>query len=234
MELGDLETFLSDFLLAEQFTADQNGVYRPSAASVRRLGLALEPWPGISTWVRDQNLDALFLHRPWKLGALPEGIGVLAYHYAFDERLTTGYNPLLAAALGFTEVAVLGHKEGRPLGMIGDVSPTPFAAFSSQVETEFGGLENAYGMHGGKHRGAVTRACVVGALRPALVYEAAERGAQVYLTGEYRKSAAQAIADTGLSVLELGHQRSEVWGLARLAEVLRAQFPDLTVVLPET
>jgi len=226
--LADLETFLSEFLLADRFTDDQNGVYRASSRAVKRLGMTLEPWPGISGWVDEQRLDAIFLHRPWKLGAVPEGVGVLAYHYAFDERLTTGYNPLLAEALGMTGLEVLGYKEGRPLGMIGDVPRASLSAFRARVVGEFGGLE---GVHGAQ-AGVVSRVCVVGAMRPALIREAAERGAQVYLTGEYRRGAAQAGAETGMSVLEIGHERSEVWGLGTLAEVLRGAFPGFAVVTP--
>ena len=229
VSLADLETFLSTFLLAHAFQDDQNGVYRASSREVERLGMALEPWPGISDWVAQRKLDALFLHRPWKLGALPEGVGVLAYHYAFDERLTTGYNPLLAHALEFSEVEVLGYKEGRPLGMIADVPKTTVAAFRARVEAAFGGLEGIYGANAGE----VVRACIVGAMRPALIHEAAERGAQVYLTGEYRKGAAQAVVETGMTLLEIGHRRSEVWGLRTLAAVLCGRFPDLEVVLPE-
>ena len=224
--LAGLETFLSNFLLAGQFTDDQNGIYRASERPIKKLGLVLEPHPAISDWILQNDLDALFLHRPWKLGRISKDVSVLAYHYAFDERLTTGFNPLLADALELTQLEVLGYKEGRPLGMIGDVPSVAFTAFQGRVEAEFGGLEAVYGAS----TGDVTRACVVGAMRPALVYEAAERGAQVYLTGQYRKGAAQAVAETGMNVLELGHERSEIWGLRTLADVLRERF-GLEVVL---
>lgn len=225
--LADLETFLSEFLLAEQFTDDQNGVYRTSSRTIKKLGLALEPLSDISDWIVQNDLDALFLHRPWKLDRTPEGVGVLAYHYAFDERLTTGFNPPLADALALSKLEVLGDKDGRPLGMIGDVPSAPFTAFQTQVEAEFGGLEAVYGAS----TGDVTKVCVVGAMRPALVYEAAERGAQVYLTGQYRKGAAKAVAETGIGVLELGHERSEIWGLRTLASVLQRHFPGLETFL---
>lgn len=225
--LQTLEVYLSVLLDAEKFVGDQNGIYHPSPRPVGRLGLALEPPSDAAAWVRRERLDALFLHRPWKLGPLPEDIGVLAYHYAFDERLTTGYNPYLADALGLTGLEVLGDKEGRPLGMIGDVSPESFATFLSRVEAEFGGLEEVYNAR----ECEVSRACVVGAMRPALIQEAAERGAQVYLTGEYRKGAAQAVEETGMIVLEVGHERSERWGLRQLAALLEVQFPSLKTVI---
>lgn len=224
--VSDLEAFLGRTLLAEQFGDDQNGLYRATSRPVGRLGLALEPWPQIGDWVRENRLDALFLHRPWRLGALPKDVGVLAYHYAFDERLTTGYNPYLAETLGFSNLESLGEKEGRPLGMIGDVAATPFGEFRARVEREFDGLEAVYNARAGD----VSRVCVVGAMRPALLLEAAERGAQVYLTGEYRKGAAEAVAETGVSVFEIGHARSERWGLRKLAELLAAHFSGLELV----
>lgn len=222
-----LQTFLDELLLASQFADDQNGVYVPSSRPVNRLGLALEPPPDVTAWIKDNDLDALFLHRPWKLGRLPDGVGVLAYHYAFDERLTTAYNPPLAEVLEMTGLEPFGLKQGRVLGMRGDVPPTSWAAFRERAETEFGGLEGVHGAEGAD----VTRICVVGALRPALVYEAAEGGAQVYLTGEYRPAATKAIAETGVSVLVIGHERSEVWGLRALERLLQKQFPTLETFL---
>ncbi len=227
---GDLRAFLDAFLSAHLFEGDQNGpfgFYRDEA-NVGRLGLALEPWPGLAAWAEAERLDALFLHRPWGLEAT--SLPVLAYHYAFDERLTTGYNPLLAKALGMSGLEVLGDKEGRPLGMIGGVTPRPLATFRALTESTFGALEGVYGVQTGRV-GDVSCACVVGAMRPTLLYEAAERGAQVYLTGQYRKGAARAVAQTGLAVFEIGHARSERWGLRRLAEVLRGRFADLETSL---
>ena len=130
---------------------------------------------------------------------------------------------------GFTDLSVLGHKESRPLGMIGDV----LIVFSGRLfrrksRQSFGGLEGAYGARTGE----VSRACVVGAMRPALVYEATERGAQVYLTGQYRKGAAKAVAETGMSVFEVGHERSEVWGTKSVSgDLAGAVFRALEVVL---
>lgn len=229
--LGNVRTFLTAFLLAARFEGDQNGpLLHPSArydetASVARLGLALEPWPELATWAETQRLDALFLHRPWGLREV--SLPVLAYHYAFDERLTTGYNPRLAEALGLRGLEVLGYKAGRPLGMIGGVPCAPISAFRAQVEAVFSGLEGVYG----PQRGEASRVCVVGAMRPELIGEAATRGAQVYLTGQYRKGAVRAVAETGITVFEIGHARSERWGLVELAGVLQGHFAGLEAVL---
>ena len=59
---------------------------------------------GPAVWTETQRLDALFLHRPFKLevSTLPDDMGVLASHLPFEERLALGYNPRLADALGMT------------------------------------------------------------------------------------------------------------------------------------
>ncbi len=234
--LTDIRTFLSLYLSAERFGDDQNGIYRASNEAlgrpVKRVGLLLEPFPKLADWTKKNRLDALFIHRPWKLEKMKlpaEEIGILAYHYAFDELLTTGYNPRLADILLMEGLEVLGHKEGRPLGMIGDVPKVKLETFHAQVEEVFGGLEGAYlEAEPGKE---VTRVCVVGAMRDTLVHEAHERGANVYLTGQYRDHAQKAVDDTSMNILEIGHERCERWGLRALAGVLRERYADLFVTV---
>ena len=233
--LNDLNHFLQRYFSAERFGDDQNGIYRTSDKpdkSVKRIGLLLEPFPKLADWTKKYRLDALFIHRPWKLEKMKppaEEVGILAYHYAFDELLTTGYNPRLADVLLMEGLEVLGHKEGRPLGMMGDVPRTDLQTFRVQVEEVFGGLEGTYlKAEPGEE---ITRVCVVGAMRDKLVREAHERGANVYITGQYRDHAQEAVDDTGMNILEIGHERCERWGLRALAGVLRERYADLFVTI---
>ena len=238
----DLLGLFDDILHASLFagTDEQNGWFLPSERPVARLGLALEPWPDIVRWTAAERLDALFLHRPWKLTepdreALREAqTGVLAYHLAFDERLTTGFNPALAAACGWGQPEVLGRKESRPLGMACALpAPASFDAVAAQLRAEFGGLEQTTlpAAGGGE---LIGRVAVVGAMSGALVREARERGVGVYVTGQWRQPARAAVRETGLGVVALGHARSERWGLRALARRLRedAGSTGLEVVTP--
>jgi putative NIF3 family GTP cyclohydrolase 1 type 2 len=230
--LNDLAQFLDEYFAVERYGDDQGGVYHPSERTVRRIGLALEPWPQIDAWVHNAQLDALFLHRPWRLeaGQLPPDIdiGVLAYHLAFDERLTLGYNLRLADVLGMHDVVVLGHKEGRPLGMLGTVR----AQLLDQLRLRCHGLFGGYGETTGDGERSVGCVAVVGAMNDLLVHEAVARGADVYLTGQYRQPARLAVGETGIGVIEIGHHRSEEWGLRALAGVLRERWVNLSVLLP--
>lgn len=229
LHIGDLALFLDGFFHAERFEpGERGGVYRPSERAIRRLGLALEPWPGLPNWTERRRLDALWLHRPWQLAAgAVDGVGVVSHHLPFDEQLTTGYNIRLADTLGMRRLEVLGEKRGRPIGMLGYVRPLEWAPLLRSVSEAFGGSDSADA--GGQ--GEVSRVAVVGAMTDALVREAAGRGVQAYLTGEWRAPAARAVTETGIGVICIGHRRSEEWGMRALAAVLGERWAGLEYVV---
>ena len=235
-------TELADFLAAEFRTnhypeSERGGLYRPSNRPVQRLGLALEPFPELTAWVETARLDALWLHRPWQLDPtkLPSDVGVLSHHLPFDEALTIGLNPYLAPlldAVGLPEP--LGFKRDsdsdllpRAIGMLIDVPGCEFDAQLLTVNTSFGGYDRAE--PGRQPR--ISRVAVVGAMNDALVREAANRGANLYLTGQYRKPAQDAVDETGMAVIAIGHRRTELWGLRALANILHEHYPHLSVLV---
>ncbi len=235
-----VQSLLDDLLCAARFEGldDPHGAFLPSGrADVRRVGLVLEPWPGLADWIEQAGVDLLFLHRPWQLTdeqrcVLEERcIGVLAYHLAFDERLTTGLNPTLAAACGWGEPAVLGLKDGRPLGMTCALpDECPFDAEAARLREEFGGLEQVVPPAAGPGV-LIGHVAVVGAMNDALVRAAHAAGAGLYATGQWRQPAQNAVRETGIGVVVIGHRRSEEWGLRALARWLRAQAAGLEVII---
>lgn len=231
ISLDELAQFLDRFFAVHRYGNDQGGVYWQSTRPIHRLGLALEPWPQLAEWAIAQSIDAFFLHRPWQLqpGQLAPDVGVVAYHLAFDERLTLGFNPRLADVLGMSAVEVLGEKEGRPIGMIGQIPPHSFASYCCYLKEVFGGQEEARVGVGSECQ----RVAVVGAMNDALVRLAASRGADIYITGQFRQPAQQAVLETGIGVVVVGHRRSEEWGLRALAGVVRERWSELEVVLPD-
>lgn len=234
--LDALAAFLQDALGAAAYPPEeQGGVFRaPEPAGdaaerpLARLGIALEYRPGLPAWARRERLDALFLHRPWRLpeGALPPTVGVLHAHLPFDDRLTTGDNAPLAAALGFRSREVLGVKDGRRIGMLGDVAPASAADWVERVRGEFGGVEAELVAEPDR---LVSRVAVVGAMNDALVREGARRGAGLYVTGQLRQPARAAVDETGIAVAAVGHERAERWGLRALARIVGARWPGLLV-----
>lgn len=230
ISLDDIAQFLDRFFAVHRFGNDRNGVYLPSTRSISRFGLALEPWGGLAKWASAEQLDALFLHRPWQLqpGQIASDVGVVAYHLAFDEYLTLGFNTRLAAVLGMSSLEVLGEKEGRAIGMIGDIPTQTFANYCRCVDEVFAGHEEVQTSVFPE----VSRVAVVGAMTDALVREAVTRGADIYTTGQLRQLAQPAVFETGIGVVGVGHRRCEEWGLRALAGVLCERWSKLEVILP--
>lgn len=270
IKLQDIAAFLDEYLRGGfDYAEDPAGIWRASEKPVRRIGLALEATPDLAAWVKNQNLDALFLHRAWSLDqleneqAVSSDTGVLAYHLAFDERLTLGFNKRLAAILGLRNAIILGEKLGRPIGMSGEIAATEFNDLIQKLNDIFQGTERINALRltanlfASKHfvpnhcasnhqtsdkrfaedetslkdETEVTRIAVVGAMNDELVRAAANRGAAVYITGQWRQQAAFAVEETGIGVVCIGHKRTENWALRALAGVLRERWARLQVAI---
>ena len=229
LTLASIANYLNSYLGSADIPNDQNGIYRPSQQPVKRIGLAIEPWTGIETWVQQEHLDALFLHRPWKLDmqALPEEIGILAYHLAFDLKLTFGLNHRLADVLQMTNLAPFAFKDGLPLGMIGDITSMSMNTFVEHLGETFGvapAIERYYGE-------TVGRVALAGAMTDTLIRQAAEQGVDLYITGQFRQPARRAVSETGMTVAVVGHTVGELWGIRTLASLLRERYAALNVVI---
>jgi len=226
---AQLAAYLDRALGSERFPSDQVSIYHPSSSPVARIGLALEPWPGIERWIEQQRLDALFLHRPWKLDKkrLPEHIGVLASHLPFDATLTFGFNPRLAQALSITRPAPFAPKDSIPQGMHGTIQPAPIEDVLIMLTEIFGKAPIMQEIFGE----TVEHIAVVGAMNDALIRDAATKGVNLYITGQFRPSAAAAMRETEMTVAEIGHAEGERWGLRALASLLRERWAHLDVVL---
>lgn len=235
MLLSELVTFLTVYFNTSAYPpGEQGGVFFPADAQspdypIQRLGLALEPGPDLPDWLLENQLETLWLHRPWQLDltAFPTHVTVLYHHLPFDEHLTIGYNRPLADALGLqwtNTVApeILGTKQAlgfpvRPIGMIGAGPALDFMDWCHRIAEQFGGYD---GIYPGK-QDRPERIAVVGAMNNDLIREAADRGAGLYITGQYRKGAQKAVDETGMAVIAVGHGRSEEWGLRMLADVVQ-------------
>ena len=225
--LADLATTLAPYVDAERYTreGDPAGVWIASDRPVHCLGLRLDAGRAPYGWLR-ADVGALLVHRPFGLwpAHLPAGLGVLAVHRALDDRFATGHNPALADDLGLALDAEPLHRGGAGVGMIGTLDGTAADA-EARVVAAFGGAEATAG-----EPEASGRVAVVGAMTETLVRDAAARGVGLYVTGQMRPPAMEAVGQTGMRVVAVGQGRSERWGLRHVGGLLAAAFPGLAVV----
>jgi putative NIF3 family GTP cyclohydrolase 1 type 2 len=227
--VAQIAASLADALDADRYAreGDPAGVWIESERPVRRLGLRLEAGRAPYDWA--EGLDAVLLHRPFGLwpARFPDGVGVLAYHRALDERLSVGHNPALANALGAEPEAEPLRRGGKTVGLVGALAPTPYAALLDRLADVLGGVEAEAGP---APAAPVERFALVGAMTEALVEDAAGRGAAVYVTGQVRQPAVAAAGERGVRVVAVGQERGERWGLRRLGGLITERWPAVEVV----
>jgi putative NIF3 family GTP cyclohydrolase 1 type 2 len=231
-DLHALADALDRLLGISSETGERTHIVVRREAPVARLGLALEPWPGMEGWIRAERLDAVLLHRPWRLpiDALPADLGVVASHAPFDEHLGLGWNPRLAQRLELTAIQPLGGGPAVVAGMLGTLAPVRWGELLARIEAVFGGIEECLVVRRDPDA-LVTRMAVARAMTGDLVGEAARAGAGAYVTGQLRPPARPAVLATGISAVAVGHARAERWSLALLGDMLAAEWPDLRLDL---
>ncbi len=205
---------------------DPAGVWQGDGVrTVRKLVWAVEPTPENAIQAVEQGADALLAHRPWKMGDVPSGLTVLAFHRVLDDVLTTGYNPTLAHLWRMTGVQPFGAtRRLSALGMIGTLAE-PDTKWLERVIQTFGDVES----HVDGRARAVRRVAVVGALRADLIERAVGYGADAYVTGQMRGSARRAVLRSGMHVTTVGHARGERWAMRQVADAIARRFACVEV-----
>ena len=174
-----------------------------AAPDARRVLLALDP-PDPAV-VAGAGADAVLLHRSWGFEP-PPGVGVVACHDPFDRALGLAHNRWLHADLGLTGTEPLAAKATL------HACPPDVAA---RVRATFAGLEREHGAPA-----TAERVVLADAMTDDLVRRAAAAGAGVYVTGSWRVPGADAVGETGIGVLVVGHRRQERSSLGLLARLL--------------
>lgn len=226
--LRQVAAHLDHYLRVRSHPDERNGMLTEGDPFVRRIGLALEP-SHVMHAGGTGGLDALLLHRAFGMEQLhlAPSLGVLAYHLPFDDRMTLGDNPRLAALLEMTSVEPVPGEGARTIGMIGDTAPCAAAGLQERLAQLFGALEEVVP----PREDEVRRIAVAGAMTAALIHEAGRRGAGLFLTGQLRAPAREAVRETGIGAVAVGHARAERWGLRALGGLLRERWAGLEVVI---
>ncbi|KAK8004621.1 Nucleoporin [Apiospora arundinis] len=259
--------------VAFEYHIPRSGHFNPKSAQPAHAILSITPTAGFynalnraaeaaAAWpsTRPTPLWA-FLHRPWQLDRrrVPRGATIVSSHKAFDEVLTVGNNEALAAKLGMdvAATAVIQGYKGDPERTIAIVGPlnTPVVrrTLRSQLETEFGSFEGAYGFDEDEDKEEANEpaaneeqnircVAIMNAFHPEEVYTVSEMATAMglapnindcrgvlYLTGAVREPGLEAALKKGMAVVCVGHRTCEEWGIRHLASVFRERWPGLQV-----
>jgi len=196
---------------------------------VQHMLFALEP-PDDTPELKDRSYEAVFMHRPFDLHirSFPNSY-ILWSHDDFDNNMTVGFNPALAADLQLLDPlqeVYWTNRKGteRCIGMVGSLDHRqPYGKYRHHVEHLFDGSD-ASKAHGVPH---VRTVAVMGAFNHDLLQRMkSEHNVDLYITGQVRQAAMQVAKDLNIAVIAVGHQRCEAYGLQALVTSLSEHSDD--------
>ncbi len=164
------------------------------------------------------------------LDLIRAGIAIHSPHTAFDSA-AAGINQQLAEGLGLTQIQPLEPAEGLPAGLGSGrwgvlANPQTLGQLAARLKQ----FLKISGLHAvGDLQSTISRVAIACGSAGEFLDVAIARGCQVLVTGETRLHTCYDADARGVALLLAGHYASERFGVERLADVVAAQFPELTV-----
>ena len=242
-ELKELTEFLNDTLSIAKFTGDasNNGLQFEGAREVTKALFAVDASNALFCTAADLDADFIFVHHGISWGSslkrivsldarrismlAGNSISLYAAHLPLDAHPELGHNVLLSGMLKLSDLQPYAEYDGYFIGFEGvlekEMSLKDMAALFDRTLVS----EGAYRIFGDPAR-KVSRVGVIsgGGAFPEAFSEAYERGIECLVTGEMGHSAFHYAQEAGVSVLSLGHYRSETPGVIALMELVKERF----------
>jgi dinuclear metal center YbgI/SA1388 family protein len=245
MRRDELVAYLNDLLHVGAIKdISNNGLQVEGSDEVSRLALAVDAGQAAIQGAEEAGAQMLVVHHGffWGKPLMVTGIhrkrlhrlfaadiSLYAVHLPLDFHDDVGNNVTLARWLALEGVAPFGDYKGYPAGVKGQYpEAVPLDRFVRRVEEVLGEPVVKvwpFGPAAVRHVGI----CSGGA--GSLMDQAAEAGADLYLTGEMDHNVFHQAKELGLNVVYGGHYATETAGLKALGDHLASRFGLETVFL---
>lgn len=241
---------LTDYLdrtlnLAAFEDVSHNGLQVANGGKIRRVAAGVDASMAFFERAAERGADLLICHHGLSWGdslkritglnyrrlkfLLDRGMALYACHLPLDAHPRLGNNARICRALGLQRLKPFGCYHGVDLGFRGVLpSAEPIAAFQARAARVFGREPSA--MAFGKDR--VRTVAVVSGGAAELVEEAAEAGADVFVSGEPKLVAWHLAQEHGIHALFAGHYATEVFGVQAVAAHLARRFSVAADFIP--
>ncbi|WP_455380544.1 Nif3-like dinuclear metal center hexameric protein [Acidihalobacter prosperus] len=235
-ELRDICGYADSYLDISRFRDyTPNGLQVEGRSEVSKLVSGVTASQALIEAAIDQNADAILVHHGyfWKgessriLGPkrqrlkllLQHDISLIAYHLPLDAHPDVGNNVQLARQLGFV---IKGPLNAQGIGLIGlTEEPMTLDDLARRIS---GSLDRVpLTIPGGATDEIEQIAWCTGAAQGYLE-QAAEQGAQVYISGEISEQTVHAARELGVNYIAAGHHATERYGVQSLGAHLARQM----------
>ena len=241
--LYEISAFLDELLELDRYAADDsnNGLQFQGVPEVTKAVFAVDGCEAVFNMAADINADLIFVHHgiSWGPGIrrfrdvtarrittlAANGMSLYAAHLPLDAHEIMGHNALLAGMLDLQDLDRIGTYRGIKIGFQGELKkPMTLKAIAKifnenlPSEGEFSGI--------GDFEQKISSLVIVsgGGAWHELFEEMTQSDAEALITGEFSHSVWHSAQEAGISVLGLGHYRSETPGVLAVMEAVRNQF----------
>ncbi|CAN5792010.1 Nif3-like dinuclear metal center hexameric protein [soil metagenome] len=213
-----------------------NGLQVEGAARVRRVALATDAALATIGMAAEADAQMLIAHHGlfWgrvepvagplraRLAALIEAdLSLYASHLPLDAHPEVGNNAVLARLLELEDVEPFGRWGDRTIGVLGRLpAEADLASLAARLEALLGARPDTLAFGGD----AILRVAVVSGAAADLIPEAAEAGADAFVTGETSHTAFHQAQERRLNVVFAGHYATETLGVRALGDQLADRF----------
>lgn len=168
--------------------------------------------------VTEQSLEGRKVMR-----AIRAGLNVYSSHLNLDIA-HGGVNDALCEALGVKDADVLFPVADAGMGRIGKINPCRFREFAARAQKAFQG-DCSFWAIGSKEDEISSVALIAGGGGGDMEYiaEAGKRGANVYVSSEFKHHIILAAKEMGLNLISASHYEEEKFVLEKIAKILAVE-----------
>jgi dinuclear metal center YbgI/SA1388 family protein len=149
-------------------------------------------------------------------------IALAAYHLPLDAHPEIGNNALIARELGATGLTPFAEHRGQPVGFVAELPQDGMTPQDLQIAMERLTDRPTLAFLAGPDR--IGRIGIVSGGGADYLQDAAEAGAQAFITGEVPERAMALAQEQGIHLIAAGHYATETFGIKRLGEHLAERF----------
>lgn len=247
-ELKKITSYLNDILKISEFRSDasNNGLQFEGNRDVRKIVFGVDACDALFCTAADLDADMIFVHHGISWGAslkrivsldarrvsmlAANGMSLYAAHLPLDANPEFGHNANLAKMIGLKNPQPYGEYDGMYIGFHGKLEKPLTLKGIAKVFDKKLASEGDFGFFGDPAAKVSHLGIISGGGDYAEAFsEAYEHGIDCLVTGEMGHTAFHYAIEAGVSVITLGHYRSETPGVLSVMEKIKEKFKVETV-----
>jgi dinuclear metal center YbgI/SA1388 family protein len=240
VQLKEITSYLDELLDIAAIPADvsNNGLQVEASEKVRKAVFGVDACLELFEAAKAKDADFIFVHHGLSWGGEPrrftgitasrlnllfnEKISLYAAHLPLDAHPSIGHNILLAEMVGLKHCYSFADYNGCKIGCGGELPENcSLSGLASKFEKSLDSKVKIFGNADKKIRKV---GIISGGGGMSGLMDCISEGMDCYITGEMEHTMYHILKESGISVIQLGHYRSEIPGVLAVMDKIRKKF----------